>query len=260
MPKIWIEILFLIFFYVGLSGAGQIRIPRGVEDIYPCYAPDGKSCKVVNYASHSVMPLDGDLEFVGEKAECFYADGKAYLLFRSNVPEQIRDSIFWGGASRCYPDGWNCGNLGEGVKIPVRTEYGGLYYFSCKNTVATAKGCKPVEKGFELLVTDSNKLLSVSRQALYFYFDATHNKGMNNFLVNLDKLALPDTLLSKLPFGVKDEDAVNAGNRFAPKLKFMEFYLRSRKVEGITFKPGQFKSFDDLMGKCKEWGRVHEAP
>lgn len=101
MPKIWIEILFLIFFYVGLSGAGQIWIPRGVEDIYPCYAPDGKSCKVVNYASHSVMPLDGDLEFVGEKAECFYADGKAYLLFRSNVPEQIHDSIFWGGASRC---------------------------------------------------------------------------------------------------------------------------------------------------------------
>lgn len=260
LARIWVEVLLALCLCVGVSGAGTIRIPRGAEDIFPCYAPDGKLCKVVNYASLSWMPLDGDMEFVGEKAECFYADGKAYLLFQSNVPEQIHDSVFWGGASRCYPDGINCGNMGEDVEIPVRTEYGGLFYCSCKNAVATAKGCRPVEKGFEILVADSNKLLAVSRQALFYYFDAHKNKGMNSFMAWLKKHPRPDTLFLKLPFGLEDGDAVAAGDRFAPKLKFVDFYLRTKKLENRAFKAGQIKSFGDLMGVCKEWGRAHENP
>lgn len=262
MLKIRPRLFFLLFcLMAGFAAAGTVFPPRGVEDISPCYSADVSRCKIVDYVSSSQMPMDGDLEFTGGRAECFYADGNAYLMFQSNAPDQIVDSVFWNGTSRCYSDSLNCGNIGVAVKIPVySSRASGRFFHSCVKTESTPNGCKPVKKGLEILVSDKNKLLVVTRRGLFFYFDATGHKGLNDFMNWRQKLEIPDSVSKSLPFNLKGEDAVAAGDRFAPKLRSMGFYLRNKKVESKKFEAGQFKSFDDLMGVCKEWGRTHENP
>jgi len=241
--------------------AEMITMPRGVEGVFPCYRANGSRCKVVDYVSFSQMPMDGDLEFTGDKAECFFADGNAYLMFQSNAPDQIFDTLFWNGTSRCYSDSLNCGNIGVAVEIPVyRSIASSRFFHSCLKTESTPNGCKPVKNGLEILVNDRNNLVAVTRRGLFFYFDATRHKGLNDFMKWRQKLELPDSVSKSLPFNLNGEDAVAAGDRFAPKLRSMEFYLRTKKVDYKKFELGQFKSFDDLMGACKEWGRAHENP
>lgn len=259
MIRFLAKLLLIACLFGSFVCAGQIRNPRGAEDIFPCYAPQGRTCKIVNYASSSAMPMDGELEFVGERADCFFGDGKAFIMFQSNAPEQIRDSVFWNSTSRCHDDGWNCGNL-EGVELPRWTEKSGLYFHSCKNTEATAKGCKPVKQGLEVIVNNQGKMEKLSREALFYYFDVKLNKGMDKFLTWVEKNPGPEKIEIGLPWGLKDEDAVLAGNRFAPKLTKMNFYLRSKKIESKTYKPGQFDSLEKLMGACREWGLKHENP
>ena len=253
-----------IFLLVGvLSGviyAGVIKIPMGAEDIFPCYKADGRTCKVVNYASSSDMPMDGELAFVGNKMDCLYADGWAYIIARSNAPEQIHDSVFWGTTSRCYDDNWNCGNLGDGVEIPRYTKKSGLYFYTCKNAVATAKGCKPVEKGLEILVTDEMKMVPMTRAALFYYFKARQKKNFNSLMEWLLKNDKMDGFFQTLPWGLKEENLIRAGNLAVPGVTELDFYLRDKKVESKSYQKGNFKSFGELMNSCKEWGKSHETP
>ena len=105
--------LLTISLLAAFASAAMIRFPQGVKDIFPCYEPHGHFCKIADYASFTTMPMDGVLEFVENKVDCFYGEGHAYIIARSNAPEQIRDSVFGGSKSRCYDDNMNCGNLGE---------------------------------------------------------------------------------------------------------------------------------------------------
>ena len=63
-----------------------------------------------------------------------------------------------------------------------------------------------------------------------------------------------------LPWGLKDEDVVKAGNSAAPRWTGMDFYLRTKKVESKSYKRGNFSSFADVMKACKDWGMAHEVP
>ena len=118
-----LKLLWIVICLAIVAGfAGMIRIPQGAKDIFPCYEPHGHFCKIANYASSTTMPMDGALEFVENKVDCFYGEGHAYIIARSNAPEQIRDSVFWGSKSRCYDDNMNCGNLGEDVEVPRYTK------------------------------------------------------------------------------------------------------------------------------------------
>lgn len=241
--------------------AASIRIPRGVEDIFPCYEPHGHFCKIVNYASSSTMPMDGEFFFVENKVDCFYGEGHAYLIAQSNAPEQIHDSVFWGGKSRCYDDNMNCGNLGEGVEIRTKySRYNGRFFHSCKNTKATAKGCKPVEKGMEILVTEDLKMTNLSRKALLYYFEASKRKTLDSLMGWLLKNEWSWDFYQTLPWGLKDEDIVKAGDTAAPKLTEMDFYLRTKKIESKSYKRENFSSFADVMKACKDWGAAHEVP
>lgn len=252
--------LLTISLLAGLAFACSIRTPMGAEDIFPCYEPHGHFCKIVNYASSSTMPMDGELAFVENKVDCFYGEGHAYIIARSNAPEQIRDSVFWGGKSRCYDDNMNCGNLGEDVEVPRYTKKSGLHFNSCKNTEATAKGCKPAEKGMEILVTDDLKMSDLSREALLYYFKASQRKSLDSLMGWLLKNQKSWDFYQTLPWGLKDEDVVKAGNSAAPRLTGMDFYLRTKKVESKSYKRGNFSSLADVMKACKDWGAAHEVP
>ena len=252
--------LLTISLLAGLAFACSIRTPMGAEDIFPCYEPHGHFCKIVNYASSTTMPMDGELAFVENKVDCFYGGGHAYIIARSNAPEQIRDSVFGGGKSRCYDDNMNCGNLGEGVEIPRYTKKSGLYFNSCKNTEATAKGCKPVEKGMEILVTEDLKMSNLSRKALLYYFEASQRKSLDSLMGWLKKNHKSWDFYQTLPWGLKDEDMIKAGNAAARNLTEVHFYLRSNLVERQLYRRGLFSSIEDVMNVCKDWGASHEIP
>ncbi|MBR3851105.1 MAG: hypothetical protein IKJ76_03545 [Fibrobacter sp.] len=252
--------LLTINLLAAFASAAMIRFPQGVKDIFPCYEPHGHYCKIANYASSTTMPMDGELVFVENKVDCFYGEGHAYIIARSNAPEQIRDSVFWGSKSRCYDDNTNCGNLGEGVEVPRYTKNSGLYFYSCKNSKATAKGCKPVEKGMEILVTEDLKISNLSREALLYYFKASQRKSLDSLMTWLLKNHKSQDFHQTLPWGLKDEDVVKVGNTAAPRWTEMDFYLRTKKVESKSYKRGNFSSFVDVMKACKDWGVAHEAP
>lgn len=256
-----LKLLWIVICLAIVAGfAGMIRIPQGAKDIFPCYEPHGHFCKIANYASSTTMPMDGELAFVENKVDCFYGEGHAYIIARSNIPEQIRDSVFWGSKSRCYDDNMNCGNLGEDVEILRYTKKSGLYFNSCKNTEATAKGCKPVEKGMEILVTEDLKMSNLSRKALLYYFEANKRKSLDSLMGWLLKNHKSWGFYQILPWGLKDEDVVEAWNSAAPRLTGMDFYLRTQKVESKSYKRGNFSSLADVMKTCKDWGMAHEIP
>ncbi|WP_139261145.1 hypothetical protein [Fibrobacter sp. UWOV1] len=256
-----LKLLWIVICLAIVAGfAGMIRIPQGAKDIFPCYEPHGHFCKIANYASSTTMPMDGALEFVENKVDCFYGEGHAYIIARSNAPEQIRDSVFWGSKSRCYDDNMNCGNLGEDVEVPRYTKKSGLYFYSCKNSKAAPNGCKPVEKGMEILETEDLKISNLSRDALLYYFKASQRKSLDSLMAWLLKNHRLQDFYQTLPWGLKDEDVVKAGNSAAPRWTGMDFYLRTKKIESKSYKRGNFSSFADVMKACKDWGMAHEAP
>ena len=204
--------------------------------------------------------MDGDFALVGDKVECFIAKGNAYIMLQTNAPEQFYDSLLWNSKSRCRDNGKNCGNLGNDVEVPLYTEMAGIYYHSCKNTEATAKGCKPVEKGMEILVTGKMDVKRFSREALFYYFEANKRKSMDSLMTWLLKNPKSEEFYQTFPNELEDENVIKAGNIAAPNLTGIDFYLWSEKIESRNYKRGKFSSFADVMKTCKDWGKMHEAP
>ena len=233
---------------------------EGVWYIFPCYKPVGDSCVIMDYAGARTMPMDGDFALVGDKVECFIAKGNAYIMLQTNAPEQFYDSLLWNSKSRCRDNGKNCGNLGKDVDVPLYTEMAGIYYHSCKNTEATAKGCKPVEKGMEILVTGKMDVKRFSREALFYYFEANKRKSMDSLMTWLLKNPKSEEFYQTFPNELEDENVIKAGNIAAPNLTGIDFYLWSEKIESRNYKRGKFSSFADVMKTCKDWGKMHEAP
>lgn len=233
---------------------------EGVWYIFPCYKPVGDSCVIMDYAGARIMPMDGDFALVGDKVECFIAKGNAYIMLQTNAPEQFYDSLLWNSKSRCRDNGKNCGNLGKDVEVPLYTEMAGIYYHSCKNTEATAKGCKPVEKGMEILVTGKMDVKRFSREALFYYFEANKRKSMDSLMTWLLKNPKSEEFYQTFPNELEDENVINAGNIAAPNLTGIDFYLWSEKIESRNYKRGKFSSFADVMKTCKDWGKMHEVP
>ena len=228
--------------------------------IFPCYKPVGDSCVIMDYAGARTMPMDGDFALVGDKVECFIAKGNAYIMLQTNAPEQFYDSLLWNSKSRCRDNGKNCGNLGKDVEVPLYTEMAGIYYHSCKNTEATAKGCKPVEKGMEILVTGKMDVKRFSREALFYYFEANKRKSMDSLMTWLLKNPKSEEFYQTFPNELEDENVIKAGNIAVPNLTGIDFYLWSEKIESRNYKRGKFSSFADVMKTCKDWGKMHEAP
>ena len=233
---------------------------EGVWYIFPCYKPVGDSCVIMDYAGARTMPMDGDFALVGDKVECFIAKGNAYIMLQTNAPEQFYDSLLWNSKSRCRDNGKNCGNLGKDVEVPLYTEMAGIYYHSCKNTEATAKGCKPVEKGMEILVTGKMDVKRFSREALFYYFEANKRKSMDSLMTWLLKNPKSEEFYQTFPNELEGENVIKAGNIAAPNLTGIDFYLWSEKIESRNYKRGKFSSFADVMKTCKDWGKMHEAP
>ena len=233
---------------------------EGVWYIFPCYKPVGDSCVIMDYAGARTMPMDGDFALVGDKVECFIAKGNAYIMLQTNAPEQFYDSLLWNSKSRCRDNGKNCGNLGKDVEVPLYTEMAGIYYHSCKNTEATAKGCKPVEQGMEILVTGKMDVKRFSREALFYYFEANKRKSMDSLMTWLLKNPKSEEFYQTFPNELEDENVIKAGNIAAPNLTGIDFYLWSEKIESRNYKRGKFSSFADVMKTCKDWGKMHEAP
>ena len=233
---------------------------EGVWYIFPCYKPVGDSCVIMDYAGARTMPMDGNFALVGDKVECFIAKGNAYIMLQTNAPEQFYDSLLWNSKSRCRDNGKNCGNLGKDVEVPLYTEMAGIYYHSCKNTEATAKGCKPVEKGMEILVTGKMDVKRFSREALFYYFESNKRKSMDSLMTWLLKNPKSEEFYQTFPNELEDENVIKAGNIAASNLTGIDFYLWSEKIESRNYKRGKFSSFADVMKTCKDWGKMHEAP
>ena len=250
---LWAAIVFVCLIFADST-------EESVWYIFPCYKPVGDSCVIMDYAGARTMPMDGDFALVGDKVECFIAKGNAYIMLQTNAPEQFYDSLLWNSKSRCRDNGKNCGNLGKDVEVPLYTEMAGIYYHSCKNTEATAKGCKPVEKGMEILVTGKMDVKRFSREALFYYFEANKRKSMDSLMTWLLKNPKSEEFYQTFPNELEDENVIKAGNIAAPNLTGIDFYLWSEKIESRNYKRGKFSSFADVMKTCKDWGKMHEAP
>ena len=100
----------------------------------------------------------------------------------------------------------------------------------------------------------------MTRAALFYYFKARQKKNFYSLMEWLLKNDKMDGFFQTLPWGLKEEDLIRAGNLAVPGVTELNFYLRDKKVESKSYQKGNIKSFGELMNSCKEWGKSHETP
>lgn len=219
------------------------------EGVFPCYYDNAneKHHPVDSYGSTKRMNMIDKPEASEESLECFEVDGKRYLVFGSNVPNQVYSEHIYGGdfsyiISSCYE------SASEFKEMKKRE----TPFYSCEHGIASSKGCKAKEHGLDFVMNEKGEFSGWNREALWQYARLKEAKDAVSFM---DSLKYDDPVMEiLLPANVSKKTVQKLGDEAARKTAGMAFYKGTRRVLYEKFSKGQLNSMKEALDKCNAWG------
>ena len=216
------------------------------EGVFPCYYDDANAEKhpINSYGSTKRMNMIDKPEASEESLECFEVDGKRYLVFGSNVPNQFySEDVHYGKFTRTY-----CYENFNGFKEMKKRE---TPFYSCEAELTSPKGCKAKEHGLDFVMNGKGEFSGWDREALWQYARLKEAKDAVSFM---DSLKYDDPVMEiLLPANVSKKTVQKLGDEAARKTAGMAFYKGTRRVRYEKFSRNQLKSMKEALDKCNAW-------
>lgn len=216
------------------------------EGVFPCYYnnADEKHHPINSYGSTKRMNMIDKPEASEESLECFEVDGKRYLVFGSNVPNQFySEDVHYGKFTRTY-----CYENFNGFKEMKKRE---TPFYSCETKLTSPKGCKAKEHGLDFVMNGKGEFSGWDRKALWLYVRLREAKDAVSFMDSLKYGELEKEIL--LPANVSKKTVQKLGDEAARKTAGMSFYKGTRRVRYEKFGKNQLNSMKDALDKCNAW-------
>ena len=219
------------------------------EGVFPCYYDNAneKHHPVESYGSTKRMNMADKPEASEESLECFEVDGKRYLVFGSNVPNQFySEHIYYDKyeyiTSFCYESI-------NGFKEMKKRE---TPFYSCEKEMSSPKGCRAKEHGLDFVMNGKGEFSGWDRKALWLYARLREAKDAVSFMDSLKYSELEKEIL--LPANISKKTVQKLGDEAARKTAGMAFYKGTRRVRYEKFGKNQLNSMKDALDKCNAWG------
>ena len=218
------------------------------EGVFPCYYnnADEKHHPVNSYGSTKRMNMVDKPEASEESLECFEVGEKRYLVFGSNVPNQVYSEHIYGDDF-----GYIIGSCYESINEFKEIKKRETPFYSCEHGITSSKGCKAKEHGLDFVMNGKGEFSGWDREALWLYARLKEAKDAISFMDSLEYSELGEGIL--LPANVSKKAVQKLGDEAARKTAGMAFYKGTRRTHYEKFSKGQLNSMKDALGKCNAW-------
>ena len=217
------------------------------EGVFPCYYDDAneKHHPINSYGSTKRMNMVDKPEASEESLECFEVDGKRYLVFGSNVPNQVYSEHIYGNDF-----GYIIGSCYESINGFKEMKERVTPFYSCEHEIISSKGCKAKEHGLDFVMNGKGEFSGWDREALWLYVRLKEAKDAVSFMDSLKYSESVREIL--LPANVSESMVKEIGDDAARKTAGMAFYKGKKRVRYKRFKQNQLKSMKDAIDMCKK--------
>lgn len=218
------------------------------EGMFPCYDYDANAEKhpVYSYGSTKRMNMVDKPEVSEESLECFEVDGKRYLIFGSNVPNQIYSERFYGDDF-----GYIIGSCYESVNGFKEMKKREKPFYSCEKELVSPKGCKAKEHGLDFVMNEKGEFSGWDREALWRYARLSETKDAVSFINSLEYDHSVMEIL--LPANVSEKTVQKLGDEATRKTAGMAFYKGTKRIRYEKFSRNQLNSMKEAFDMCKTW-------